>query len=108
MATFYVLPPRDCLDQAVGDLLNRLLPGLPQPADGWAVVSEQVAAAATWPEDVYLIPRDDLPEHESITDALAAGYGAENGDRVVEVRLAGAARAWVMGAAGVSGLVAAR
>ena len=108
MATFYLLPPRDCLDQAVSDLLGRLLPGLPQPADGWAVVSEHVAEAASWPADLFLIPRDDLPEGEPIGDALASGYGAEPGDRVVEVRLAGAARAWVMGAAGVSGVAAAR
>ncbi|HUR54948.1 MAG TPA: hypothetical protein VMZ71_12520 [Gemmataceae bacterium] len=106
MATFYVLPPRDCLDQAVADLFTRLLPGLPLPADGWAVVSEQLAAS--WPADVFLVPRDDLPEGEPVGNALASGYGAESGDRVVEVRRAGAPRAWVVGGAGVSGMAAAR
>jgi hypothetical protein len=108
MATFYVLPPRDCLDQAVSDLFTRLLPGLPLPADGWAVVSERIAETASWPAELFLIPRDDLPDGESIGDALASGYGAEPGDRVVEVRLAGVSRAWVVGAAGVSGVAAAR
>jgi hypothetical protein len=106
MATFYVLPPRDCLDQAVSDLFTRLLPELSLPADTWAVVSEQLAAS--WPADVFLVPRDDLPEGEPINDSLASGYGAEAGDRVVEVRLAGAPRAWFVGAAGMSGAAAAR
>src|SRR5204862_216109 len=32
MATFYLLPPRACLEQSLGELLVRLLPGLPAPA----------------------------------------------------------------------------
>ena len=101
MATYYVLPPRECLDEAVGALFTRFLPGLPVPAEGWAVVSEHVAASAAWPADVFLVPRDDLPEDESLTDALAIGYGAEPGDRVVEVRMTGAPRAWTVGVYGV-------
>ena len=105
MATFYVLPPRECLDKAVGDALGRLLPGLPLPADTWDVVAEQLAAS--WPADVFLVPRDDLPEDEPLADSLASSFGAENGDRVVEVRLAGGVRSWVVGA-NVSGVAAAR
>jgi hypothetical protein len=105
MATFYILPPRECLDRAVSELFGKLLPGLPVPADGWAVLSEHIAEIASWPADLFLIPRDDLPDGERLHDALASGFGAEEGDRVVEVRLAGAPRASVVG---VSGVVAAR
>lgn len=97
MATFYLLPPRACLDDAVTGLLARLLPGLPAPAEPWEAVAGQLSAR--WPADVYLVPADDLPADEPPADALAAGYGAEPGDRVVEVRLAGAAREWAVPAA---------
>lgn len=105
MATFYVLPPRECLNRSAAEMLGRLLPGLPLPADTWDAVAESVAGG--WPADVYLVPRDDLPEGEPVGDSLAACFGAEPGDRVVEVRLAGPAREWAVGA-GVSGVAAAR
>jgi len=98
MATFYVLPPRACLDDAVAAFLGKLLPGLPAP--DWDQLSERVVRP-----DVYLVPRDELPEGEDVSAALAAGFGAEAGDRVVEVALGRAARTWVLG--GVSGAAAA-
>jgi hypothetical protein len=108
MATFYLLPPRDCLDRAVGDVLARLLPGLPLPADPWDVVADRVAAAAGWPADVFLVPRDDLPDGEPVGPALAAAFGAEPGDRVVEVGAARPARAWALAPGDVSEPAAAR
>ena len=54
---------------------------------------------------LYDVLEDDLPEGESLAEALELGFGAEPGDRVVEVALGGAARAWVLG--GVSGAAAA-
>lgn len=97
MATFYLLPPRACLDQSLGELLGRLLPGLPLPADAWDVLAERLAHSAGWPADVYLVPRDDLPDGEPVGDALAAAFGAEPGDRVVEVGAGRAARVWEVG-----------
>lgn len=115
MATFYLLPPRSCLEQALGEVLARLLPGLPLPADSWDAVTDRVGSAANWPADVFLVPRDDLPEGETVASALAAAFGAEPGDRVVEVSLARGssdsrqpARAWVLAPADVSGVSAAR
>ncbi|MBX9623469.1 MAG: hypothetical protein K2X82_06615 [Gemmataceae bacterium] len=96
MATFYLLPPRACLDDAVSGLLARLLPGLPPPAEPWEAVAGRLADEMP---DIYLVPADDLPADEPPADALAAGWGAEPGDRVVEVRLAGAAREWAVPAA---------
>lgn len=99
MATFYLLPPRACLDAAVGDLLSRFLPGLPSPAAAWDAILPTLAGKNGWPEDVFLVPRDDLPEGEAVADALTAGFGAEPGDHVVEVPIRpGAPRAWILGA----------
>ena len=108
MATFYLLPPRSCLEQALGEVLTRLLPGLPLPAESWEVVTDRVGAAASWPDDVFLVPRDDLPDGEPVGGALAAAFGAESGDRVVEVSLAQKpARSWVLAPSDVSRIPAA-
>ena len=106
MATFYLLPPRSCLEQAVSELFGKLLPGLPLPADAWEALAENLGVAAGWGEGVFLVPRDDLPEGDA-SEALVDGYGAEPGDRVVEVSLARPARAWAV-PTGVSGAHAAR
>ncbi len=102
MATFYLLPPRACLEQAVGDLCARLLPGLPVPADVWESVVQHLAHVGGWPADVFLVPRDELPEGDTAA-ALSECYGADPGDCVIDVSLARQARAW-----GVSGAGAAR
>src|SRR4051794_34304135 len=99
MATFYLLPPRACLDDALAGFLGRLLPGLPVPADAWDRLADRVSRPG-----VYFVPRDDLPDGEPVAESLAAGFGAEPGDRVVEVPVGGAARTWVVG--GVSGAAA--
>ncbi len=92
MTTFYLLPPRACLDQAVGELLGKLLPGLPLPVDAWDAIAHHLTSVAVWP-DVFLVPRDELPDGDPVA-ALADGYGAEPGDRVVEVSLARPPREW--------------
>jgi hypothetical protein len=105
MATFYLLPPRACLEQAVSELFNKLLPGLPLPADAWDALTHELGATASWPADAFFVPRDELPEGEPGA-ALVECYGAEPGDRVVEVSLARPVRTWVV--TGVSSTVAAR
>src|SRR5262245_29320542 len=92
MATFYLLPPREVLEHAVSELFGKLLPGLPLPADAWEVLAQHLSASANWP-DVFLVPRDELPEGDP-SEALANVYGAEPGDRVVEVSLARPVRVW--------------
>ena len=95
MATFYLLPPRACLEQAVAELFGKLLPGLPLPADAWDVLAAHLASVAGWPDDTYLIPRDELPEGEAGA-ALVEACGAEPGDRVVDVSLSRPARTWMV------------
>jgi hypothetical protein len=87
MAIFYLLPARESLNDALGQFLGRLLPGLPLPADTWDAVAERLAESAAWPADVFLIPRDDLPEDGPPDEALVKAFGAEPGDRVIEVGL---------------------
>jgi hypothetical protein len=94
MATFYLLPPRATLERAVADLFGKLLPGLPLPSELWDDCAARLADAG-WPADVFLIPKDELPDGDTAS-ALVCGYGAEPGDRVVEVSAARSARAWVV------------
>ncbi|MFM8275038.1 MAG: hypothetical protein ACKODX_22280 [Gemmata sp.] len=107
MATFYLLPPRECLDRAVTDLCAKLLPGLPLPADAWGAFAEHLAAAGGWAGNVFLVPRDELPDGAP-GGALADCYGAEPGDRVVEVSLARPSREWAVAQPDISGAGAAR
>jgi hypothetical protein len=101
MATFYLLPPRACLDDALAAFLGKLLPGLPVPADTWDRFADRFARPG-----VYLVSRDNLPDATPLPAALADGFGAEPGDRVVEVSLGGASRVWML-TGGVSGAAAA-
>jgi hypothetical protein len=104
MAAFYLLPPRSVLESAFCDLLTRLLPGLPLPMESWETITDRIGSAAGWPDDVFLIPRDDLPQGESVGESLAAAFGAEPGDQVVEVSLArtpATIRQWVLSAADI-------
>ncbi len=111
MATFYVLPPRASLELVLSEVLGRLLPGLPLPADAWDCIADRLGSAAQWPADVFLVPRDDLPEGQSIGESLCAAFGAEPGDRVVEInitRAQAAPRIWVLGHADVPSIATAR
>jgi hypothetical protein len=98
MATFLLLPPRELLEHALADFLARVLPGVPAPNDLLTGVLDQVAAAA---RDTFVVHREDLPETGDAASALREVFGAEPGDRVVEVgppRAGGAAtgREWVV------------
>ncbi len=105
MATFYLLPPRACLDQVLGELFGKLLPGLPLPADAWDSISCELAETDCWPADTFLVPRDELPEGDP-AQTLAECFGAEPGDCVVDVSLARPARTWTL--TDISSAVAAR
>lgn len=101
MSTFYVLPPRECLEQATAEFAARVLPGVPAPATLWEDLLGQIVAGSP---DTFFIHREDLSGEGNVADDLAAGFGAEPGDAVVEVGLAtGSApprvRRWTVSAA---------
>ena len=77
MATFYLLPPRACLEQAASDLFGKFLPGLPLPVDAWDIITSQLASTANW-SDVFFVPRDELPEGDA-AEALAEGLRGRTG-----------------------------
>lgn len=81
MSTFYVLPPRECLEQAVVDFLDRLVPGLPAPEG----LCERILASLADQRDVFIVHREDLSGMGAVAEELADEFGAELGDRVVEV-----------------------
>jgi hypothetical protein len=95
MATFYVLPPRVCLEEQLAALFGKLLPGLPIPIDSWDAVVERLAECARWPSNAYFIPRDEIPYGQSVNETLAESFGAEPGDRVIEVSASGT-RTWTV------------
>lgn len=101
MSTFYVLPPRECLEQNASDFVARVLPGVPAPATLW---EDLLGHLVTGSPDTFFIHREDLPGEGDVADDLVAGFGAEPGDTVVEVGLANGAtptrvRRWMVSAA---------
>jgi len=87
MAMFYVLPSRPLLGGRLATFLRQLLPGVKWSHDHWAGLVDDVIGAAVGAADVYIIYRDELPEGVAVEDALAAGFGAEQGDEIVEITL---------------------
>lgn len=85
MATFYVLPPRECLEQAVADFSRRILPGVPLPETLW---EQFLAAVAAVQPNAFFVHREDLSGSGDTLADLADGFGAEPGDQVVEIALA--------------------
>ncbi len=84
MAAFYVLPPRECLEQSAADFLARLVPGLAPPAD----LSERILAAVLDVHpDTYFVHREDLPADDH-AGGLRDGFGADQADAVYDVSLA--------------------
>ena len=98
MATFLVLPPRELLEHALADFLARTLPGIPAPNDLLAGLLEQVAG---FRPETFIVHREDLPDPGDYAAAVCGLFGAEPGDRVVEIgppRAGGTAgvREWVV------------
>lgn len=81
MATFYVLPPRECLEHALTDFLARIIPGLPAPQ--WDDFLALIARS-----NVFFLHREDLPNDGDLHTDLASCFGAEPGDVVLEIGLA--------------------
>lgn len=84
MATFYVLPPRECLEQAMADFLAGVLPGLYPPTTLW---DDVLALVAKTPQ-VFVVHREDLSGDEDLHNDLVTCFGAEPGDTVLEIGLA--------------------
>jgi hypothetical protein len=102
MATFYLLPPRPYLDDAFRRFRDAWLPGLSKAVG--PAFPELLEAALSPAGDAFVVFRDDLPEGVPLESALRHGFGADDGDAILEVRagtLAGEVRVrqWRLGAA---------
>ena len=102
MATFYVLPPRPAFGDRLAAFLQTYLPGLDWDISARVGLADAVAETAVSETDAFLVFRDDLPLGESVAQALIDGFGAEEEDEVVEVRMGGragepAANRWRVG-----------
>jgi hypothetical protein len=85
MSTFYLLPPRPQLGQSFAAFLATWFPGLNWQQAGWGQLTETLEAAAGQHPDVYLVYHEELPEGEDPTRALVDGFGAEEGDDVIQI-----------------------
>jgi len=92
MATFYLIPPRECLEQAFSEFLARMLPGVPVEHTVTETLLAAIEFEANRAGDVYLIHREDLPGGTDPVRDLIAAFGAEPGDSVVEIGTPAAGR----------------
>ncbi|SRR5579871_4115805 len=104
MSTFYVLPSRPVLGERFAGYLQGLFPGLDWSRTAWTALGEALETAASQHPDVYVVYRDDLPDEDNLTQTLVDGFGAEEGDQVVEIDAGPphgemSARYWRLGAA---------
>ena len=83
MSVFYLLPSRSELGRQWARYFRQWFPGLtetgPELADA---IAELVAPQP----GVYVVFADDLPDDGHVWEALADGFGAAHGDRVIDVR----------------------
>jgi hypothetical protein len=86
MATFYLLPPRTLLADRLAVFLKSVLPGLEwirvRPGD----LADMLTVALADEHEGFLVHREELPDGEDVSAALCAGFGAQDGDDVIEVR----------------------
>jgi hypothetical protein len=85
MADFYLLPPRPAVGEELARLVRPYLPGVPVTADECARFLGQLVEAAG--AGAELVHREDLPDGVDATEALRDGFGAEDGDRLIQVSL---------------------
>jgi len=92
MATFFVLPPRERLEQAVAEFVARVLPGLESSPGVSASLMAALELEANRTDDAYFVHREDLIGLSHLMTDLAIGFGAEPGDSVYEIGLSGAGK----------------
>ena len=96
MSTFYVLPSRPVFGDRLAAFLHAFLPGLDWDVMARVELADAVAEAVVSETGAYVVFRDDLPQAESVARALIDGFGAEDNDEVVEVRIARSGSATVV------------
>jgi hypothetical protein len=83
MSVFYLLPARADLSRQWGRYFRQWFPGLNEHGPELADLIAEVIAPNP---GVYVVFADDLPDDGHVWEALADGFGASPGDRVIDVR----------------------
>jgi len=86
LSTFYVLPPRAIVGERFAAYLTALFPGLHWDRQRWSELGDVLGRVAAEQTDVYVVYREELDPGADVQQALHEGFGAEEGDEVVEVR----------------------
>jgi hypothetical protein len=84
MSTFLILPPRECLEQAVRQFTTRYFPGLNYPPAFTEVMIESLVASNGGANNCILLYREELLG-EDLHAELVDGFGAEPMDTVIEI-----------------------
>ena len=83
MAIFYLLPARGDLTRQWARYFRQWFPGLDEPGAEFAdLIAEMIAPQ----QGIHVVFADDLPDDGSVWEALEDGFGADPGDRVIDVR----------------------
>lgn len=85
MATFFVIPPRECLEQAIVEFVGRVLPSVPTSPAVLEAFLGALELEANRQEDVFFIHREDLGGFDDPVRELIEAFGAETGDKVIEI-----------------------
>jgi hypothetical protein len=83
MADFYLLPPRPAVGEELARLVRPYLPGLRVTAADCTGFLEAIVEKAGG--RAFLVHREDLPDADDVRDSLRDGFGATDGDRVIQV-----------------------
>jgi hypothetical protein len=83
MAVFYLLPTRDELSHQWARYFRQWFPGL---TDVGPEMADQIAEVIVPQPGVFVVFADDLPENGHVWEALVDGFGADRGDRVIDLR----------------------
>ena len=85
MSTFYILPPSVLLGERLAERLRPIFPGLEWDRGGHVALAEALLGAVTSRPEVYVVYREEIPEDEEPSKVLAEVFGAEAGDRIIDV-----------------------
>ena len=82
MADFLLLPPRPAVGEEIARFIRAYLPGVRvTAADCVRFLDGLVANDGR----AILVHREELPDEEDVGTALRDGFGAEPGDRIIQV-----------------------
>jgi hypothetical protein len=87
MAKFYVLPSRELLGGRFSSWLTAHFPGIQHTSWDYSDLAESLANLVQLEGKGFVVYREDLDGERSVAESLAADYGAEADDEIIEIEL---------------------